>query len=266
MPLAAPDIPQTEAVIIEMTNTFRAQNQLSAVAPSAVLQIAAQAFADFLARSGSFAHTADGRQPAERAKAAGYNYCIVAENLALHQSNRGFETFDLAERAVTGWKNSPAHRANLLQPHVTETGIGIAKAGDADPKYLTVQLFGRPGSYKYSIGIENISGSTVSYRLGEQKNTINDAMHLTHIACVPHELTFDIGKVTSKFQAHNGDTFIIARGSDGKPRVELQQSHSAEPQTAGTTLAGAIQTGSLQPSSTQQTMALVPARPVKPAR
>ncbi len=261
MPLAAPDIAQTEAVIIEMTNTFRAQNQLSAVAPSAVLQIAAQAFADYLARSGSFAHTADGRQPSERVKAAGYSFCIVAENLALHQSNRGFETLDLAERAVTGWKNSPAHRANLLQPHVTEIGIGIAKAGDADPKYLTVQLFGRPGSYKYTIGIENISGATVSYRLDEQKNTINDAMHLTHTACVPHELTFDIGKVTSKFQVHNGDTFIIARGPDGKPHVELQQPHSAAPQKTGTTLAREVQTGSIQ-----QAAALVPARTIKPAR
>ncbi len=223
MPIAAPDLPQTEAAIVEMTNAFRAENRLSAVAQNPTLRIAAQAFADYLARSGAFAHTADGRQPAERAKAAGYNFCIVAENLALHQSNRGFETFDLADRAVNGWKNSPAHRANLLQPHVTETGIGIAKSPDADPKYLTVQLFGRPGSFKYSISIENLSGGNVSYRLGEQKNTINDAMHLTHTSCVPHELTFEIGKVTSKFEVHDGDVYVVSRGDDGKARVTLDQ-------------------------------------------
>ena len=71
MPLAAPDLPQTEAAIIEMTNAFRAENRLTAVVPSAKLQAAAKVFADYLARNGSFAHTADGRQPAERAQAAG---------------------------------------------------------------------------------------------------------------------------------------------------------------------------------------------------
>lgn len=222
MPLATPDLPLTETVIIEMTNAFRAENHLAAVSESPALQIAARAFADYLARSGSFAHTADGRQPAERAKAAGYSYCIVAENLALHRSNRGFETSDLASRAVEGWKASPAHRANMLLAQVTETGIGIAKSNDPDPKFLTVQLFGRPGSMKYSIDIENTSGQPVSYILDGQTNTIAASMHVTHTSCVPNDLSFDIGKVTSKFATAPGDTFIIVRGTDAKPRVELQ--------------------------------------------
>lgn len=223
MPIALPDLPEAEVAIVEMTNAFRAENRLGAVTQSPRLQAAAKSFADYLARTGSFAHTADGRQPAERATAAGYQYCIVSENLALHQSNRGFETTDLAARAVDGWKNSPPHRANLLQPHVTETGIGIARSGDAEPKFLTVQLFGRPSSFKYSIAIENISGTTVTYMIDEQKNTIVDAMRVTHTACVPHELTFDIGKVTSKYQARDGEVFVIARGPDGKVHVDLEK-------------------------------------------
>ena len=245
MPLIALDLPQTEAAVIEMTNAFRAENHLAAVKPNPTLQIAAKAFADYLARSGSFAHTADGRQPAERALSAGYHYCIVAENLALHQSNRGFETTDLAQRAVEGWKNSPPHRANLLQPFVTETGIGIAKASDGDPKYLTVQLFGRPESSKYSIDIQNLSGATVSYTLGDQKNTINASMRVTHTACVPYDLSFDTGKVTSRFQTHNGETFLISRGADGKPRVDVEQ-----PATV----------------TAHATSAAVTTKPVKPAR
>ncbi len=242
MPIALPDMPQTEAAIMQMTNAFRAENRLGAVVPSARLQTAAKAFADYLARSGAFAHTADGRQPAERATAAGYQYCIVAENLAMHQSNRGFETVDLAQRAVEGWKNSPPHRANLLQPHVTETGIGIARSGDTNPKFLTVQLFGRPSSFKYSIAIENISGAAVSYLIDDQKNTIADAMHVTHTACVPHELTFDIGKVTSKYQARDGETFVIARGPDGKVHVDLEKpkpSSAATPSAATSSLVSA---------------------------
>ena len=144
MPIALPDLPQTAAVILAMTNAFRDENHLGAVALNTALQAAAQSFAVYLATTGTFAHTADGRQPADRARAAGYSYCIVAENIALHQANRGFETADLAGRAVEGWKNSPPHRANMLQPHVTEVGIGLAKAPDGDPKFVTVQLFGRP--------------------------------------------------------------------------------------------------------------------------
>lgn len=240
MPIALPDLPQAEAAIIQMTNVFRAENHLGAVAPSPRLQAAAKSFADYLARSGSFAHTADGRQPAERATAAGYQYCIVAENLAMHQSNRGFETIDLAQRAVEGWKNSPPHRANLLQPYVTETGIGIARSGDADPKFLTVQLFGRPSSFKYSIAIENISGATVSYMVDDQKNTIVDAMHVTHTACVPHEVTFDIGKVTSKYQARDGEMFVIARGPDGKVHVNVEQPKSAIPRAPAATTSSLV--------------------------
>ena len=232
MPLAAPDLPQTQAAIIEMTNAFRAENHLGVVAPNAALHVAAQAFADYLAQTGAFAHTADGRQPAERVKAAGYNSCIVAENLALHQSNRGYETADLAGRAVEGWKNSPAHRANMLQPHVTETGIGIAQGSDAAPKFLTVQLFGRPGSYKYSIDIENTFSTPVTYVLGDQKNTIAPSTRVTYTNCVPQDLIFDFGKVTSKYETHSGERFVIARGLDGKPHVEL-----AQPQPAARTAA-----------------------------
>jgi hypothetical protein len=225
-----PNLPQTEAAIIEMTNAFRAENHLSAVAENAALKAAAQSFADYLARSGTFSHTADGRQPSDRARASGYRYCMVAENLALNQSSRGFEARDLAGRMVDGWKNSPPHRASMLEPNVTEIGIGIAKGPDADPKYLTVQLFGRPDSFKYEVHVENRSGAAVTYLFGSQNSTAEDRMHITHTACVPHEITFDIGRVTSKFLTGEGAAFVIVRGADGKPRVERQV--AAAPLTA----------------------------------
>lgn len=227
MPFALPDLPQTEAIIVEMTNAFRSDNRLGAVVTNPALQAAAQSFADYLARSGAFAHTADGRQPADRALAAGYHYCMVAENIALHQSNRGFETLDLAARAVDGWKNSAPHRANLLQPLVTETGIGIAKSTDADPKFLTVQLFGRPDSLKFVFEIENRTGTAVSYRLDEQQHQIDGSTVITHSGCVPRQITLDTGKVTSKFAARDGSAFVISRGPDGALRVDRQELRSA---------------------------------------
>ena len=139
-----PDLPQTEIAIVEMTNAFRKESRLGEVKPNAALTAAARAFAEYLAKTGKFAHEADGRQPAQRAEAAGYRYCLVAENLAMNLDSRGFETRALARAAVEGWKNSPGHRANMLQPTVTEIGVAVARAPDKDPKFISVQLFGRP--------------------------------------------------------------------------------------------------------------------------
>jgi len=143
-----PDLPQTEIAIVEMTNAFRKDNKLAALKPNAALAAAARAFADYLGKSGKFAHEADGRQPAQRAEAQGYRYCTVAENLALNLDSRGFETKELARNAVEGWKASPGHRANMLRPHVTEIGVAVVRAPDRDPKFISVQLFGRPDSLK----------------------------------------------------------------------------------------------------------------------
>ena len=110
-----PDLVKTEAAIIEQTNAFRRAERLGEVKLNAQLTLAARRFAKYLADTNRFAHEADGRQPAERIKEAGYKYCMVAENLALHLDSRGFTTVDLATKAVEGWKASPGHRKNLVQ-------------------------------------------------------------------------------------------------------------------------------------------------------
>ena len=163
-----PDLPQTEIAIVEMTNAFRKENRLGEVKPNAALIAAARAFAQYLARTGKFAHEADGREPAERATAQGYRYCLVAENLALNLDSRGFQTRQLAGHVLKGWKESPGHRANLLQATATEIGVAVVRAPDRDPKFISVQLFGRPEALKVSFRIENRSGVTVRYRLGSR--------------------------------------------------------------------------------------------------
>ena len=161
-----PDLPQTEIAIVEMTNAFRKENKLGEVKPNAALTAAARAFAQYLAKTGKFAHEADGREPAERATEQGYRYCLVAENLALNLDSRGFETRQLAGHVLTGWKESPGHRANLLQVAVTEIGVAVARAPDRDPKFISVQLFGRPEALKVTFRIENRSGVAGALSLG----------------------------------------------------------------------------------------------------
>ena len=211
-----PDIARTELAIIEMTNAFRHEQKLGGVTRNKDLDTAARLFAEYLAKTGKFAHEADGRQPSDRAKAAGYGFCMIAENLASHLDSRGFKTSGLAGAAVEGWKNSPGHRKNMLQPHVTDIGVGIAKAPDRDPKYLSVQLFGRPETLKYHFKIDNKAGVPVTYAIFGQSNTLVPRGIATYTACQPGEITFEragswlSGKqLGSRFEARDGAVFVV---------------------------------------------------------
>jgi len=219
-----PDLPQTEIAIVEMTNAFRKDNKLGELKPNPALTAAASAFAAYLAKSGKFAHEADGRQPAQRAAASGYRYCLVAENLSMNLDSRGFETRALARGAVEGWKNSPGHRANMLLSGVTEIGVAVARAPDPDPKFISVQLFGRPESLKVEFRIENQRGAAVHYALGEETHTLPVRAIVTHTSCNPEVLTFEkTGAAMHRFEPRNGDRFVVRSGATGAIAVDIQR-------------------------------------------
>ncbi len=210
-----PDVPKVELAIIELTNIFRAEQKLAPVKLNVKLTAAARAYAEFLAKSNLFSHTADGRQHSDRAKTAGYAYCQVSENLALNLDSRGFETRQLARDAVEGWKNSPGHRKNLVAPYVTEIGVGVAKAR-GEEKYLSVQLFGRPEALKYEFKIQNGLTDPVVYKFGAETHEIRPRNIITHTACQPAPIVFEragsqfTGKaLKGTYEARNGDLFTL---------------------------------------------------------
>jgi hypothetical protein len=227
MTVLAPDIPQVEVAIVEMTNAFRRDKKLAPVKPNAELTMAARAYAEFLAKSNLFSHTADGRQPADRTKAAGYTPCLVAENLASNRDSRGFATQRLAREAIEGWKGSPGHRKNMLLPHVTEIGVAVAKAKDGE-KYLSVQLFGRPRSLSYTITISNAATETVHYAFGDRAHQISPRTRVTHTSCIPREIAFrragdaSSGKTLSaRYQARDGDVYVLRSAAAGGITFEV---------------------------------------------
>src|SRR5262245_13893462 len=220
MPALTPDIPKVEIAIVEMTNAFRREQRLGPVALNAQLTSAARAYAAFLARSNLFSHTADGREAADRVKAAGYSYCLVAENLSLNLDSRGFETRQLAKDAIEGWKDSPGHRKNMLAPHVTEIGVAVAKAA-REEKYLSVQLFGRPQSLTYRFHIENYAGLAVHYTFGEEKHTIAPRTLVTHTVCVPGSVAFERAgdgrgakPLAVSYEARDGAKYLVRAAKD----------------------------------------------------
>jgi hypothetical protein len=222
VPAVLPDLPQTEIAIVEMTNAFRKENKLGEVKPNVALTAAARAFAQYLARTGKFAHEADGREPSARAVEQGYRYCLVAENLALNLDSRGFETRQLAGHVLKGWKESPGHRANLLQADATEIGVAVARAPDRSPKFISVQLFGRPEALKVTFRIENRSSGTVHYRLGTDAQDLPPRTTVTHTDCWMAPLAFDgVPAGPGQFAPRDGDRYLLTSAAKDRLKIDV---------------------------------------------
>jgi len=69
-----------------------------------------------------------------RLDAVGYVYSSAAENVAWNQGS--------AQEAVNSWMNSSGHRANILDPQLTEMGAAMARDANGQPYWI--QVFGRP--------------------------------------------------------------------------------------------------------------------------
>jgi uncharacterized protein YkwD len=125
------------AEIVRYTNDARARNGLPGLAPDARLMEAARLHAGQMASYQRLEHTISGaRYPdmQSRLEAAGYDYANAAENIAWNQAN--------AQSAVTTWMNSAGHRANILNPQLTQIGVAMARSARGEPYWI--QVFGRP--------------------------------------------------------------------------------------------------------------------------
>jgi hypothetical protein len=124
--------------IINLTNQSRQEYNLAPLSQNQLLDNAAQAKADDMLAKGYFAHvTPDGRTPWSFIVAAGYNYLMAGENLAVN--------FTEAENVETAWMNSPDHRANILNQNYEEIGVGISQGQyQGHEAIFVVQEFGVP--------------------------------------------------------------------------------------------------------------------------
>src|SRR4051794_24938878 len=100
--------------LVDKTNDFREEEGRPRVAVNPKLTETARAFADYMARTGRYGHTADGSRPADRAARHGYEFCVIAENIAYAFDSDGYTTVELGTTFVEGWKHSPGHRRNML--------------------------------------------------------------------------------------------------------------------------------------------------------
>ena len=108
-----------EQGLIQWTNHERQARGLHPLRPSAALAAAAQQHGCDMANRDFFAHQrAGGPTMGQRAKANGYNFRRVTENLAYSRTAK-------VETAAGIWRNSPPHWTNVIDPKVNDIGVSV---------------------------------------------------------------------------------------------------------------------------------------------
>lgn len=134
---------EVEELIIVLVNAERQQDALSTLSEDSLLTSLAREHSISMVENNFFGHE---RYPGERP--LGYGQLpgtIRGENLAkipTKQSIPGpyLSLQEVCTWAVSGWMNSTGHRANILEPRFTETGVGVSFSDGWDYLYIT-QMF-----------------------------------------------------------------------------------------------------------------------------
>lgn len=111
-------LPQLAAAqqVRQMINGLRSEQGLGSVTPSPRLEAAAMAHAMDMAQNNFFGHEgSDGTEVGDRATEVGYNWCLIAENIARGQGS--------TQEVLGAWARSAPHRRNILLEDVTEYGL-----------------------------------------------------------------------------------------------------------------------------------------------
>jgi hypothetical protein len=204
------------ADIVQQTNAFREEHRGAPLTSAAALTEAAQAFADLMARTDRYGHEADGREPPERARQHGYDYCIVSENIAYRYRKPEFERRELAQSLVQGWEDSPVHRRNMLDPDVRDTGVGLARSRKTG-RWYAVQMFGLPKDAQIRFQVVNETPRTIRYRLGERSFELGPRVTRTHLQCRDAEVSVGAPDQPSKtIHPRTGKRYEVHRDADGQ--------------------------------------------------
>jgi len=118
-----------------LVNKERTSRGLPAMGLDPLLTKAAQMHSDDQARMNSMSHTgSDGSSADQRLTRVGFQWNNMAENVAM-----GYQNSDVC---MTGWMNSPGHKANILGP-CEMFGSAVAYSSSNAPYYT--QDFGKDG-------------------------------------------------------------------------------------------------------------------------
>ena len=123
--------------VIDLTNAERAKQHLQPLKRQDQLEQAAKWMAQDMADNAYLEHTDSKKRNIDvRLPDFGYkNYQTIGENIAAGQPT--------AAAVVSGWMNSPHHRANILNPEFHEIGVGVAYTRSGNYHWYWTQDFGK---------------------------------------------------------------------------------------------------------------------------
>ncbi|MFG1319447.1 CAP domain-containing protein [Xanthobacter autotrophicus] len=134
--LAKTGKPVDAAAAASIISDYRVGRGLSPVTIDDQLSKIAQDQANAMARADNLSHEVGGRNFMTRMKASGYNASKAVENVGA-----GYHT--LAE-AFSGWRDSPSHNKNMLEPGVSRMGIATANAPNSKYKVYWALVLAEP--------------------------------------------------------------------------------------------------------------------------
>ncbi|MDO8470649.1 MAG: CAP domain-containing protein [bacterium] len=129
----------TKGGVLLWTNVNRITNNLQPLAGDAALDSIAESKMHDMFAFQYFAHVSPaGKDVGGLARAAGYEFVTIGENLALGN-------FKDDKALVQAWMDSPGHRANILGSRYTNIGIAVGKGlYEGRETWLAVQTFTFP--------------------------------------------------------------------------------------------------------------------------
>ncbi len=226
--------------IVTQSRAFRQQQDRGDLEVDPQLMETAQYFAQYMAETNQYGHQADGQRPSQRAKAHGYEYCMISENIGYLFSSEPLADEVLAQRFVDGWKESPEHRENMLEPAVTQIGAAVAQS-EENGYYFAVQMFGRPESAAIRFELTNETQEVLRYRIGEQVLELPPQYTRVHKRCRTGEITLIVAD-----QAQPDNAADQAEPGSTEPDQAEQQQLAFEPQPGDRLVVVKNATGQLQ--------------------
>ena len=136
--MAQPDVTVDAAAAASMISGYRGNNGLDPVMVDPELMRFASEQAHAMAAHDKMDHDA-ARPFAERIKSAGLGGSVAVENISA-----GYHT--LAE-AFSGWRDSPPHRANMLNRGATRMGIAAVYAPNSKYKVFWALVLAGPAHH-----------------------------------------------------------------------------------------------------------------------
>ena len=134
----ADDVDDMKQDIVDRTNALRRENGVAALRVNDRLMQAAQVRADEMAAHTVYSHTRPNGGKFNTVTDCPY----MAENI--HRiADWVLSDQTLAERAVADWSASTTHNKNMVNPKLSEIGVGLARGVNdtGDPCWYCVQLF-----------------------------------------------------------------------------------------------------------------------------